>query len=328
MNGSGEGQSKPHDVLDEAGLAKFRSFATRWRELFLCDRNSLTNQLINLLWDSLTFLTFNEARRLAEKSYRKSPILSSIFVEQQDRAFVYLQSIGIRRLADSRGPDVASIPTLIDEISENLALLTREIYVSGDGLLYEYEPVQSAFFDSQPPGQIRGSIPSSGMRAWHASERRHRLFDILSATEPGTRKRDDSIIEQMPEILQNAFQRSKAIEISQWANKFIAHAADAQSRDRLKSRIAGNQIDVIIRCNATLHGIANFIGTYLLQMPTIAIPVAQYDMFANWSDNILPSAQVTELRCFWREKQAFMEQQADDEMARILNGIRSHVTGG
>ena len=105
------------DVRDKELLACFREKLRHWKTC-LSDQNdthSIYNQFTRLFWDHAVYRTFNEARRLSEKTNDPSTGLQGTIIDLLDRNFMDSQALAIRKLTDQR-KDVVSLRSLINEI--------------------------------------------------------------------------------------------------------------------------------------------------------------------------------------------------------------------
>jgi hypothetical protein len=106
-----------------------------------------------------------------------------------------MQTLAIRRLADKR-KDVVSLRRLVTEIQESRHLFTREIFVSHDGLPYDYASVENRIMLTH-----LGKAPfwgaKTGPDANRPSEAAHKFFDDLCGIDLPNRRRTD----QIPDIV-------------------------------------------------------------------------------------------------------------------------------
>ena len=126
---------------------------------------------------------------------------------------------------------VISLRRLLDDIKNNICLITREIYVANDGLPYNPKPGRDGFLAAPPESGGSGTFPASGPEAWPAAERAHAVFDNLAGVNPGDRSRDDRVDPEIFTRLESVLSRSGCDHFATLGNKSVAHAADLFSRN-------------------------------------------------------------------------------------------------
>src|SRR5439155_4784372 len=62
---------------------------------------------------------------------------SSTLAYLLDRGYVFTQVLAIQKLLDNR-EDVISVRRLLKDVRKHRGVITREVYVAGDGLPYDY----------------------------------------------------------------------------------------------------------------------------------------------------------------------------------------------
>ena len=134
------------DVDDKERLQTFRAKAEIWiKALDRDDQNSITTQITEMMWDDAAWRSLNHARFVAKD--RDDIGTSGIVGSLLDKGWISGQVIAISRLMEQGAQrpfkQVNSLRRLVDEISENRHLLTREIYIGRDGLPYDYETARS-----------------------------------------------------------------------------------------------------------------------------------------------------------------------------------------
>ena len=179
------------DVEDRAKLAAYRAKRDEWLrayELRSDEPNSIQQQIFSMLFVDLAYRTLAEPRSSTDKDVQisaRSGLLSHLL----DQCYVANQILAIRRLLDKR-KDVISVRRLLDDITRNKELLTREIYVCYDGLPYDPELWQK--LPQTVPMKIWG-IEAPGLGKYLRARFRHEAFDRLSGVHPLQRKRTDQI---------------------------------------------------------------------------------------------------------------------------------------
>src|SRR5712692_4048025 len=156
----GEPPVEDCDVLDKAGLSKYRALRAKWLGWIQADPNhSIWTQLFAMISNDLAVHTIAYAAEQDAESPLHNQLLARTILQGHRDA----QILGVRRLMDKRD-DVVSLGRLLREIKDNLCVFTRENYISGSGLPYSHQT--------------------------------HR-FDRLSLVAPDQRKRTDRISEAL-----------------------------------------------------------------------------------------------------------------------------------
>lgn len=296
------------DVADRDKLKRYREHAERWLDLLATDEHAISKQLSDLMWHDAVFRVLNEARRLegADTSSSRAPVLAQFI----DQGYVSGQVLGISKLVEpspnvpNTKKGVISLKRVVDELSDNRDLFTREVFVAHDGLPYDPAPVQRAYLDDyvarhgdKPAFE---AMETDGPKAWDTSERLHQLFDRLSGIKPDARQREDRLPDQTFDTLLKALDDPVFADIRTLRHKRLAHAADVASRLHAPPK-AGLKLDDAARAHRILLGVLQAISAGLLYggWRASAIPVAQFDTFQNFSGPLVREDQLVRLRKLW-----------------------------
>lgn len=173
------------DVQDKDKLANYRSLRLEWlNNIDGDDVHGIGKQISLLAKDYTLYLVTNEMRRIAIEEPIDGVMISADIGGLLDRGFVYSQSSIIRRLIEPqskiRSREVISLRSLIDSINENKNFITREIYVSYDGLPYDWRQVQTdedkrRFRENDDVSGVW--VDAKGPNAWRPSQLMHLCFD-------------------------------------------------------------------------------------------------------------------------------------------------------
>jgi hypothetical protein len=130
------------DVLDKTSLAQYRRSRAKWRRWLATDEHhGIWKQIYNMLLDDLTFRTLACAAEADPDGVLQNPLIARGLIQ----GYAATQGLPIRRLLDkTRG--VISLQRLLNEIRGNLGLITREIYVAGEGLPYDPAAAMQRWF--------------------------------------------------------------------------------------------------------------------------------------------------------------------------------------
>lgn len=212
------------DVSDKEALAIYRYYWRRWDEILNGDDiHAIWKQISALLAIDAEFRVINETRKINTKKRRAQNYTIHILI---DKGFVAHQALTIRRITEPfEGPKrkaVYSLPRLIDEIAENQNLITRENYVCLDG---------SKYTEKDPPKK-------------YLVDAKHKIFDKLSGRNHKNRSRNDIIDQKYFTHLRSKLKSSEGVRT--YANKFLAHAADPNTRKSI-TEISLNKLDTVYR---------------------------------------------------------------------------------
>ena len=200
-----------------------------------------------MIFNDITYRSVVSARGLGTKELpvsSRNPTLAYLV----DQGYLVFQVLAIQKLLDRRR-SVISICRLLADVRENRDVITREIFVSGDGHPYDYESWATT------PGmrddvytRIWG-IDSPRLVSYAVSKQLHETFDLLSGKEPRQRSRGNTIRQAVFRTLNGWINTDSAKEIESIRNNFIAHSADAVARNRSAqfSGVGFSQIDELQR---------------------------------------------------------------------------------
>jgi len=276
------------DVQDKEALAIFRAKRVNWNNWLFKDSLSVSNQISYLLWIDAIFRTFNEARRLTINRKSESLGFNGPLLHLIDECFVVSQVMAIRRLTDQNSYDpkkaVLSVPRLIDDMSANIDILTRENYVSHDGSKYEDL-----------------SLEKDGINKWIPWKKKHENFDTLSNVYPQNRSRTDRVNKSV------FIKLNKELKICEnlrtYTNKFIAHASDPIGRLKLTENQKKVTLDKLDQCYKTIIRVSSFIGVIVLYEHDIGrVPTPQYNHLKNIEKPMIAKGDLENLHDYWETR--------------------------
>ncbi|MBT3071043.1 hypothetical protein KKP04_09190 [Rhodomicrobium sp. Az07] len=220
--------NKQTDVRDQKTLGEYLQKRGEWLHLLEEDEHhSVRRQITDLITNDMLYRILNKARDstlILEATCATNPIIHMFIT----RSYVQDQILAIRKLNEKNSVDhtkgVVSLRRLLTDIKANSNLITRENYVSGDGLPYDYETLSRKFRRNYVPGAIYPQQPHD------KSEMLHFKFDRISGVKPDERSRKDTISDSIFQKLDSWMSESGAKEIVEAGNKYLIHAADEKSR--------------------------------------------------------------------------------------------------
>lgn len=287
------------DVEDKEALASFRACRKRWYEWLIGDdEHSIAKQITTMVWDDAIFRTLNEARRLSLEHPSPQKGLNADLLDLLDRGFVTSQVMALRRLTDPGFHDpnrgVISLTRLLADVEANIHLLTRENYICFDGTPFD-APARNAV----------GTL---------VRERMHLAFDTLSGNAPAARSRKDLV---QPAAIRNVAQSLDVCrELRDYANKFIAHAAEpnrTRHRVRNETRITLDKFDAAYRA---IVRAATFVGLGILFEHGLGeVPTPQYDHLENLDRAMVLANEMDALSTFWHGRVKEVAAWSDNVLA-------------
>lgn len=302
------------DVNDKERLKRYREKRAEWISwLNGSDPHSIWRQIHLLLWDFVLFSTVNDIRHHEAENPSDGVGFNSSVLRLFDTGFMTAQVIAIRRLSDqqpsnpSRG--VISLRRLINEIRSNRELVTRENYVSCDGLPYDPSVAQAAWIRNQAgAGDAAATwLDPTGPDAWVPSDLAHKSFDKLSQKNLNERSRGDLIHPHIFDWLDAKLDACN--DVRRFTDKFIAHAAEPASREGLTDEQVGVTLERILQCHKALYQVAAFInGPLLFEGSMEPIPVPQFNHLENLDKAWIPQDGARRVCEYWERNEGVIKQ--------------------
>lgn len=307
------------DVEDREALSLYRAKRTEWiAQLYEDSDHSIWKQITSMMWNDAVFRIVNESRQVANKSGEESAAQNNMLMKFIVQSYVSSQVLAVRRLTERPARDdqpqrqIISLRRLIDDLRKNRLLLTRENYVSYDGLPYDYQSIKDAFFAErmkdirEEPEFIR--MPTDGPDAFYSSEDCHKAFDKLCGVSPENRRRHDRIPDLVFDQLDAWLKDSDYEKVVKYGNKFIAHAADEFSRQKVKEEHRSFTLDEIATVHRALSNVANAIsGAILWEGESAIVPIPQYNVFEKLDMPWVTRDNIPKIRQFQDEHRRSVE---------------------
>ncbi|MBL6458445.1 hypothetical protein JMJ55_24205 [Belnapia sp. T6] len=298
------------DVQDKTKLADFRKARAEWVDLLEKDPlHSVSRQLSGLVWQDAVFRLFNEAWRIEDPA-QPSGVTAPLLAEALVNGYVANLVLGVGRLTDkadygkSGARNVVSLKRLVEEIKSKRDLITREIFVCYDGLVYDVNTI--------PPPSRRGSggfigVEIGGPFDWSTPTLLHEHFDGLSGVDPSARSRTDTIADAAFDEIETLLSCPEIEKLRELRNKVIAHAADPISRAHLSSfgfKLQEAKVALHALCWAYHRVQINL----LWNSGGGVMPIPQFDIFDRMDISLLSQAQTSGLPPFWQQVVAERER--------------------
>lgn len=301
------------DVCDPKVVVRYREQRNTW--LHWLDEDSehaISRQLGFMIHNDIAVRVLSKARQYAENgapSAARNPLLWQLLYQ----GYVTAQTLSIRRLCDKRS-DVISLHRLVKSLQDHSALLTREVYVCHAGLPYDPNNV----------GNYCGSptrfCPDPALSASIASSERHKVFDRLAGTRlPTERKRSDIIHSSVFAKLVDWFGTGVVDKIIKLSHKFIAHAADENSRKSFDLNEIASEFSMhAIDAQRGIIGIFHVIDSQILHtgIARDIVPYHPLDYLHGLDNAFIPGQHVNDLERFWKtcaeERRQWKQSSADE----------------
>jgi hypothetical protein len=290
------------DIRNQDMLPRYRTARTKWLNMLENDKHhAIWTQIHQMMWNDAVYRCVNEARRYSTDQNPTSASNGTLgsFI---DVGYVATQTLAIAKLVDSRH-DVISLRRLFEKIAANRDMITRENYVCHDGLPYDPEEAERAFYAGKSVDEIAGivGLPMEGPQAFSSSERLHAEFDRLSGVAADKRKREDLVSETVFATIRELFNDKAFANILAVRHRFVAHAADEKSRADMNLGGIGVTLAELEKAQKIIVQIAQAIGARLLYGPShngiIATP--QFDVFLAMDKAFVPTNAMMHLYSFW-----------------------------
>ncbi len=295
-------------VDNKALLIQFRAKRSEWMDWLERDvHHNIWGQIHSIMWDDAVYRSLNEARRFASAG-NPTAAINGMFGMFIDRGYVSTQILGICKITDRSDNDpkkgVISLRRLFDDIGDHHHIMTRENFVSYDGLPYDYAAAQQAHIDSETPEELAKSrwVPTKGPDAYGASQMVHNAFDKLSGIAADKRTRTDLIHKDVFKTIGAWFDAPIFGKLRTHRNKFIGHAADKFSRQIAPLSRLGLSLDEIAGAQRIIVRIATAIGSHILYGSALGgvVPTPQFNVFENLEMPVVPAANIDEISEWWR----------------------------
>jgi hypothetical protein len=316
-------------VQDKARLRAFRNKRSEWVGWLERDAcHNIWSQLHLIMWNDAVYRCLNEARRFASE-INPTASLSGMLGEFLDRGYLSTQILDICKLTDrsNEGPErgVISLRRLLDDIRNHRDLLTRENFVSYDGLPYDYAAVRQAYFDNLTPAQ-RGKVrwmATKGPDAWGISEIKHSAFDKLSGVAPDERTRTDLIHNDVFQTIENWFAVPILRKLRTHRNKFVGHAAGEISRQNAPLDRLGVSLDELAEAQRVVVRIATAIGSHILYDTALGgvVPTPQFNVFEYLEMPVIRAENMAEIADWWRSHRSGREEWLRERVDLITGRI-------
>lgn len=287
------------DVEDKAKLTQYRLKWQQWMSWYGYGSPELHNiqaQIHQMLFNDLTYRAVVSVRSSVDPEASisaRSPTLAYLL----DQGYVVSQVLALQKLLDDR-KDVVSVKRFLKDVERHRGLITREVYVAGDGLPYDYNSWPETVNKSDPMIQMYG-IDAPGLGRFATSKLLHETFDLLSGTNLDIRTRTDVIPRSIFRKLDAWISGPSAKEIGSLRNNFVAHAADALRLGSTQFKgVSFSQIDELQReIVRVIHILIDDILSIRIGRPVV--PMAPLGLFRGLNHPHSPSEAEAGMHQHW-----------------------------
>ena len=322
-------------MADEEVLEQFKVKHVLWKKcLSGDDRNSVFNQIHQMIWNAAVFNVINESRKIATADEKGRKEVNGMIHRFIDRCFFDSQFLCIRRLVDPAVLDgargVFSLLSLLNDMRANTFLITRGNLFAVDGMEYDYETVQQkelAYMDAQlKAGKSSYWLPPELVS--HTVRIRHEHIDILCGTDPERRSPNNTVC---PEIFYYLIKKLKDASdtIGLHVNKFVAHSASPESREESNADDVKITMRHLWDAHKVICQVANLIDTHIVSRASHNfLPTPQYNNFQHIDRALVSTEDVKALSDAWhgfqKETDAWSSwgmKELSEEMGKCTIGV-------
>jgi hypothetical protein len=238
-----------------------------WKKA-LCgkDVHSIKNQLEVMCWNTAVFRIINKARSFAPTDLHGRRKLNGLMHHLINYNFFDSQRLAIRRLADTYSLEgekgVYSLTGLLKDMKKHHNLFARKAIFEAEDLEYDYELVRIKYkeFILEPIGECCDPPSES---CWEDLEDRHAKIDSLAGVSGKSRSPSDTINCKVFKNLLGKIEKA-AEDVSEYVNKFLAHAASPESREKMNASNIGTTLADLLKAQQVYCEVAGFIAIVIL----------------------------------------------------------------
>jgi hypothetical protein len=259
--------------MEQEFLEQFKTKRETWIQCLSGeDRNSIFKHIHHMVWNASVFKVVNEARNITPENEKGEMEINGMVSRFINKCFFDSQLLAIRRLTEASYElqdtknGVYSLSALLNDIKDNIELMTRENFFAVENLEYDYEALHKLeleyIFEQQKDNpQDCCSIPPE-LNSWRVKSR-HEVIDTLAGVTEGQRKPSDAIRTQVVEYLLKMLKDVSA-DMKLYVDKYIAHLATPESRDYDKAEEVSITLGHLWSAHKVICQVANFIDKYML----------------------------------------------------------------
>ena len=253
-----------------------------------------------MLWNTAAFRVVNEAWRIAPPAEGQGKQVNGLVHRLIVDGFVADQVLAVRRLTDGdpiqdtkKKRAVFSLISLLRDMKANVRWMTRARLFEALRLHHDTGLGQHELAGGQENGQAEASS--------FIAEERNEQIDFLAEVIEKERSPDDTVRAEVFEHMELKVENS-CKELNTYANKFLAHAADSESRQDKNADKINVTLNHIYCAQEAICKVANFVGATLLDVSNIAeIPTPQYNHLEYIDKPLVKKDNIPALYKVWEE---------------------------
>jgi len=239
------------------------------------DKNSISNQIGDVLYFDLLYRSFNEGLRLDGKNDKRPASL----IDYIHKIFYENQTLRIRRLLD-KGDDAYSLRRILNLIIANEHLYTRESYVCLDGIQYEIEQ-------------------NKGIKEYECKFR-HEKYDLLFRMNSGKRQKDDRLMVEYLEKIKEYLDKPNIL--IGFADQYVAHSLNKKKRKKTDQNLDKISLMQLQKNYKLLSWLSYTLSYYCNSLILFRVPVVTYDQFENWVGTLFVKDISKNLNKYWNKR--------------------------
>ncbi|MBF0572019.1 MAG: hypothetical protein HQL12_09150 [Candidatus Omnitrophica bacterium] len=289
---------------------KLKARRDLWVACFsLKDRNSIINQVYQMVWNAAVFRLINEARRITPDNPQGHKEINGTLHYFIDECFFDSQLLAVRRLTDGYPLDgergVFSLLSLLNDMKANASLMRRGNLFLVEGNEYDYEAIEHralAYGLEQMKSGQRVIFTPPELDS-HPMKLRHEQIDVLSGVKENQRTPNDCIREEIFDRLIKKI-KSATNEIKVYVDKNIAHASTLESRAFYNAEQVSITLGYLWEAHKIICQVVHFINAYILFDGSggfLATP--QYDHLEFIDKSLVSKEGIDALGEVWQEFQ-------------------------
>lgn len=278
----------------------FAHLRTKWEfELSGSDPSAIETQLLNMTWDFVAYEVLSKALQLAPSGIDDEVRRSGLLFRLLERSFANRVLLFVRRAVDRNGDSISLLRTL-ESMRQNCTVMTRAALFTGDGLIYDYEPIRQQFYQWMSE-HLDGAFCVPQELDWERHEERHLFIDRLTGVSPDGRSPSDVIprkfFDDLIARVSGAGEKAKT-----YVDSHLAHAGSPGTRKLKGADGIALSIEDLKKSLRTFCEVVSLLKETIFrtsQGQWLAISLDDPLMYIDTP--IVESGQIEELRSVWSE---------------------------
>lgn len=296
------------------------------------DENSIFQQITLMIWDTVIFRFILESRQIQVKRNPDNPLINATLHSFLDRNYFQSQAASIRRLADKSryglmgAKGIYSLYSLIDDIDKRRTELTREAFFELRHIPYDYRELQKRereFISKQlKENSIAFRVPPEF--DWEVSANAHAVFDRLCGIRAESRGHQDIISENIFSRLKDKLDTCN--EITNYVDKYIAHAATPESRDLENVDSTKITLKHVWDAHQTIYEVAEFLSGVLFAEGHAPLAWKSPNTFDNWEVPLLDIQDIDRLEVVYEQFRKETNEWQSAGVENLWGWIETHAS--